>query len=74
MWNRIKMFRRIFEHVMLDINIEKGIRALCEGKTWEQIALALYQVLDDVDTAVHTTWTNDIAGLNVAIAALSAML
>lgn len=45
------MFDKLFEKIQRIEEIEDKLLSIFEGKTWEQIALALYQILDDIDTA-----------------------
>lgn len=45
------MIDEIYEGLIIRDRIEERILSLFEGKTWETIALALYQILDDIDTA-----------------------
>lgn len=42
----------LFENILTETYIWEKIQAIKEGKkmTWEQIAVALYQILDDIDT------------------------
>jgi len=44
------MFDELFERIRRVDEVESNLLSLLEGKTWEQIALALYQSLDDIDT------------------------
>lgn len=45
------MFDKLLEKIQRVDEIENKLLSIFEGKTWEQIALALYQILDDIDTA-----------------------
>jgi len=44
------MINEIFENLRRSEIIKENLAVLKEGRTWEQIALALYQILDDIDT------------------------
>jgi len=45
------MIKDIFENLRYQSLIHERLSAIKEGCTWEQIALALYQILNDIDTA-----------------------
>jgi len=45
------MFNNLFEKIRRVDEIESKLLSIFEGKTWNHIALALYGILDDIDTA-----------------------
>ena len=45
------MLENIFDNIKEIDDIERALYCLFEGKSWEHIAKALYQILDDIDTA-----------------------
>jgi hypothetical protein len=45
------MLENIFDDIKETDDLERAIRFIFEGKSWEYIAKALYQILDDIDTA-----------------------
>lgn len=44
------MINDIFDKLNKQNIIAENFARICEGKTWEQIALSLYQILDGIDT------------------------
>lgn len=44
------MIDSIYENLLCEQKIVAKFATICEGKTWEQIALALYQIVNDIDT------------------------
>jgi len=55
------MINEIYENIVIRDRIEERLHSLFEGKTWEQIALELYQILDDIDTADDMCKENVVA-------------
>jgi len=53
------MFDKLFEKIKRVDEIESKLLSIFEGKSWEYIAKALYQILDDIDT------TDDMCKENV---------
>ena len=45
------MFNKLLENMRLADEIGANLTTLREKKTWEEIAVALYGILDDIDTA-----------------------
>lgn len=44
------MLENIFDNIQRTDLLERRLRSLFEGKSWEHIAKALYQILDDIST------------------------
>lgn len=45
------MYENIFDNLKESDNIERRLRSLFEGKSWEYIANALYRILEDINTS-----------------------
>lgn len=61
------MFEDLLESLRLEESIAKKLHALHESMTWEQIALALYQLLDDISTTDDMAKGNDRAFRNIVM-------
>lgn len=45
------MFENLFDDIKEIDDLERALHCIFEGKSWEHIAKALYQILDNIDTA-----------------------
>lgn len=45
------MYEDLFDSLVSKNDLMEKVLSICEGMTWEQIARALYSILDDIDTA-----------------------
>ena len=61
------MYEDLFNKLHSRNALEENIRMVCESMTWEQIALALYGILDDIDTADDMCKENAIAFRNMVM-------
>jgi len=61
------MFDKLLEKIRRVDEIESKLLSIFEGKSWEHIAKALYQILDDVDTADDVCKENVEAFRNVVM-------
>jgi len=58
---------QLLEHIKVNVDIRERLESILEEKTWEQIALALYQILDDIDTADDMCKENSEAFRNMVM-------
>jgi len=61
------MHEDLFERLASRNKLEEKILSICEGKTWEQIANALYQIIDDISTADDMCKENNQAFRNMVM-------
>ena len=65
------MFDKLLERIKRVDEIECKLLSIFEGKSWEYIAKALYQILDDIDTADDMCRENAEAFRNVVMKLLA---
>lgn len=61
------MFNQLYENIVLRERIKEKLAFIREGRTWEQIALALYTILDDISTADDMCKENMVAFRNMVM-------
>lgn len=61
------MFDKLLENIQRVDRIENKLLSIFEGKSWEYIATALYQILDDIDTVDDVCRENAEAFRNVVM-------